>query len=142
MTQKTSVETYKKILASGLISKRRREILNILWEHISLTGNQISKIHKELYNTNSFSENIKNRITELEQMGVISVVGIVKCPITKNNVNLYSLTGNMPVKLKVKKTKKQKINELKKEIVMIGRLLQEGQAKENLRKIYLELDNI
>ena len=61
MQQKTSLDVYKKILASGLISKRRKEIVEILWEHTALTGNQISKIHKERHNTNSFSENVKNR---------------------------------------------------------------------------------
>lgn len=142
MQQKTSLDVYKKILASGLISKRRREIVEILWENVALTGNQISKIHKERHNTNSFSENVKNRITELEQMGVITVVGIVSCPLTKNQVNLYALSGNLPVKLQVKETKKQKIDNIKKTIVDIGKMLPEGKAKDLLRSVYFDLEKV
>jgi DNA-binding Lrp family transcriptional regulator len=142
MTQKTSLDVYKRIIASGLISKRRKEIVEILWEHTALTGNQISKIHKEKHNTNSFSENVKNRITELEQMGVISIVGIVACPLTKNQVNLYALSGNLPVKLEVKQTKKQKVDNIKKQIVEIGKMLPDGEAKNLLRSVYWDLEKI
>ena len=142
MQQKTSLDVYKKILASGLISKRRKEIVEILWEHTALTGNQISKIHKERHNTNSFSENVKNRITELEQMGVLYVVGIVSCPLTKNQVNLYALSGNLPIKLQVKETKKQKIDNIKRTIVEIGKMLPECQAKDLLRLVHFDLEKV
>lgn len=99
----TSVAVYKEINESGLLSKRRLEVYNILATFGEMTSGEVfSKIMKER-DMNGISQS-RARFTELRQMGVIEEVGTKKCRVTGHNVILWGITNQLPKKL----TKKSK----------------------------------
>jgi serine protease inhibitor len=148
--KQTSAETYYEIKHSGLLSNKRLQVYEILYEMGNLTGSQVSRIHRQKYPTNSMSEVVRNRITELVQMGVVEELGIVKDPFNGRDVTLYGTTDNLPKDLEIKKTRKQ----LHAEMVERKKLAMEHLviwAKGNnfpeqtligLRKIYNQINSI
>lgn len=109
--RETSIAVYHQIKNEGLLSAKRLQVYEILLEYGALTGSQVAQIYKSKYPSNNHSETIRNRITELVEMKVLEEIGIVNCPFSGRNVIQFGLTNNLPKKLTVKKTKKQKINE-------------------------------
>lgn len=97
--RETSLEAYRAIQDNEWVSKKRREVYNVLYHHGPLTGAQIS----QRSGRSSVSETVRNRLTELRNMGVVKEVDVVPCPITGRNVILWDVTKNMPTKLEVKK---------------------------------------
>jgi hypothetical protein len=148
--KQTSAETYYEIKNSGLLSTKRLQVYEILFEMGNLTGSQVSKIHRQKHPTNSMSEVVRNRLTELVQMGVVEELGIVKDPYNGREVTLYGTTNNLPKDLEIKKTRKQ----LHAEMVERKKLAMEHLviwAKGNnfpeqtligLRKIYNQINSI
>lgn len=142
MIQKTSIETYYSIKNSGLLSDKRLKVFDIFWEHPDgLTGTQVANIFKNKHPSAEHSETIRNRITELRDMGVISEVGVVECEFTNRKVMKFAITNNMPVPLTKKETLNEKIDSVLESIAMFGKTLNEVD-KIQLRKIYKQIENL
>tara|TARA_R100000541_G_scaffold13397_1_gene22359 strand:+ start:762 stop:1160 length:399 start_codon:yes stop_codon:yes gene_type:complete len=106
MTRETSIDCFNQIKLTGLVSKRRLEVLEAISKTCPCTTSEaISAI-----NTSSFG--IGSRFTELRDMNVIYEVGSRKCSVTGRNVIEWDLTGNMPVKHKKKIGKPRNINKV------------------------------
>jgi hypothetical protein len=116
MIRATSIEAYNEIKRKGLLSEKRFKVYEIFINSGDLTGSQVALIYKTKYPAKSQSETIRNRITELVQMKVLEEKGITECPVTGRKVLLFGVTDSLPTKLPVKKTRKQKKEELKLEI--------------------------
>lgn len=143
MVQITSVQTYNAICKSGLISAKRMKVFDIFYKNPQgLTGAEVSEIYRSENPTSQHSETIRNRITELFQMGVIAEVGVVVCRFSKRNVMKWSCIDSMPIKLEVKMTLKQQVKEILDDIVIFGKKLDAEENKKELRAIYHKLKNL
>lgn len=99
MIRQTSIDTYKQIKDEGLLSRRRMQVYEVLFKHGPLTGGQVAAKVKALYGQWGHSETIRNRITELRDLGTVSEIKTVACPITGRNSILWDVTKNLPKQL-------------------------------------------
>jgi len=140
MIQVTSRETYQAILESGLISEKRMKVFDIFYQNPQgLTGAEVSEIYRKNNPTSQHSETIRNRITELVQMGVLAELGAVECQFSKRSVMKWCCIDRMPIPLEKKVTRKEQIKELLKDIVQLGESLASEEDKSALRKIYWKI---
>jgi len=146
MTQQTSIATYNQIKSEGLLSKKRMLVYEIFMDYGGekgeLTGSQVSEIFKKLYPTSQHSETIRNRITELRDMGVLEERGTTSCAISKREVMKFALTDVLPIKLEKKKTHSEKIQDLLMYIEVQGKSQTDEGFKEILRKVYFGVKNL
>lgn len=143
MTQQTSITIYNQIKSEGLLSKKRMLVYEIFMDYGGeLTGSQVSEIFKKLYPTSQHSETIRNRISELRDMGVLEERGTTACPISKREVMRFALTDVLPIKLEKKKTHSEKIQDLLMYIEGQGKSQSDEGFKEILRKVYFGVKNL
>jgi len=137
MIRQTSIETYNSIKNSGLLSDKRLKVYEIFYEYPQgLTGSQVAQIYSSKYPTSQHSETIRNRITELRDMGVLNEAGIVKCEYSNRNVIKFVLNDNMPKVLEAKPTLNQSLNSILEKIEKLGTQITDETQKESLREIY------
>lgn len=98
MIRDTSRETYRNIIESGLLSERKEQVYKIVYEYGPMTGEQVSRKARELFGLNGTSESIRNRLTELRDMGVLQEKGTTMAG--SGHVIVWDITGELPVKLK------------------------------------------
>ena len=140
MIQKTSIETYHAIKNSGLISEKRLKVFDIFYLNPEgLTGAEVSEIYRKENPTSQHSETIRNRITELVQMGVLTELGVVECQFSKRNVTKWCCIDKMPIPLEKKLTRKQQIKEILDDITAFGISLKSEEEKIVLRSIYWKI---
>jgi hypothetical protein len=108
-----SMEAFNHIKKNGLLSDKRLKVYQIfVGNPAGLTGSEVSDIYKKNYPTSQHSETIRNRITELRDMGVLDEVGNVICKFTKRTVMKYRVNTNIPTKLVAKKSLNTNIEEI------------------------------
>jgi hypothetical protein len=140
MAQTTSIETYHAIKDSGLISEKRMKVFDIFYRNPNgLTGAEVSEIYRQQNPTSQHSETIRNRITELVQMGVLAEVGVVECQFSKRSVMKWRCIDRMPIPLEKKVTRKEQLKEILKDVVRLGESLESEQDKIALRSIYWKI---
>jgi hypothetical protein len=143
MVQRTSAETYYDIKNSGLLSEKRMKVFDIFYENENgLTGSQVSEIYKNKYPTSRHSETIRNRITELYQMGVLGDLGIVECPFSGRKVTKWTCLDKLPIPLKKKLTLKEKVIDILGLVNQLGQTLEKEEDKIVLRSIYWEIKRL
>lgn len=116
MIRDTSIEVYNRIKEEGLLSLRRQQVYSVLFEHGPLTGAQTAKIVKEFYGSWGHSETIRNRLTELRDLGCVKELDKKPCPINGNVVIVWDVTSKIPVETKKKESNAQKIKRLESTI--------------------------
>jgi len=140
MIQRTSIETYHAIKNSGLISEKRMKVFDIFYQHPQgLTGAEVSEIYRKENPTSQHSETIRNRITELVQMGVLAEVGVVECKFSKRSVMKWCCIDKMPIPLEKKLTRKEQIKEILDDVTALGKSLESEEDKIVLRSIYWKI---
>ena len=96
--RQTSIETYQKIMHSGLLPKRRRQVYDYLYHKGPKTA-------AEVFQALGMKTNQSGRFTELEKHGVIQQVGTKEDSITGMKVTLWDVTSNLPVPISKPKSK-------------------------------------
>lgn len=96
MMRETSASVYERIVCEGLLSKRRLQVYQVLYEHGPLTGGQLSEIVKNKFGEWGQSETVRNRLPELRNSGVVKECGTIKCPTSGNEVILWDVTDKYP----------------------------------------------
>jgi len=143
MVQRTSIETYYAIKNSGLISEKRMKVFDIFYQHPEgLTGAEVSEIYRKENPTSQHSETIRNRITELVQMGVLFELGVVECQFSKRSVTKWCCIDKMPIPLEKKLNRKEQINEILEDVTALGKSLKSEEDKIVLRTIYHKIKNL
>lgn len=133
MTRETSIEAYYAIRDSGLLSRRRFEIYEILALHGPLTANQaFQHLERNRAGKFRFDSNTRARLTELREFGVITEIGTQKCSVSGMNTILWEITGRLPVKPAKKPTKTMLIKELRIENERLRTIISGLYAKLNL----------
>ena len=143
MTQTTSIETYHAIKNSGLISEKRLKVFDIFYQNPQgLTGAEVSEIYRNANPTSQHSETIRNRITELVQMGVLAEVGVVECQFSKRSVMKWYAIDKMPISLEKKLSKKEQLKLILGDITSLGKSLSSEEDKIVLRSIYWKIKSL
>lgn len=111
MIRRTSIEAYRKIESQGLLSKRRLEVYQYVYNH----GPVIAKEAWLAIAPNSNSGVITTRFSELQRAGVLEPVGETIDERTGMIAILWDVTDQLPRKVQrvVSPTKKQLINRMR-----------------------------
>lgn len=99
MIQQTSIDAYHNIRTNGLLSKRRFEVFDQIYQRGPITLNRLIEI---LYKPGKNTSSISARLSELQRHDVIEADGTIKAS-TGNTVTLWKATGRLPKKLIRKK---------------------------------------
>lgn len=96
----TSINAYNRIKDEGLLSQRRLEVYQILYQHGPLTANEIVRKAKESHpNVNQTGFNA--RLSELKRMKVVAEVGDRHDEVSGHRCLLWDVTDGLPSKLVV-----------------------------------------
>lgn len=125
MIRQTSIEVYREIEASGILSHRRWEVYSALYKNGPLTRNEIAPF----VNIPGYHSNISARLTELREMGIVMEVGEKLCSMTGNSIILWDVTDQLPRKLR------QRINVKDIRLIcgMCGRSWQEEKLQSKIK---------
>lgn len=125
MARITSIETYRKIRDQGLLSKKRLNVYEILVENGSLTGGELASLYKHVFNDAArHSESIRNRLTELRDLGVIEEQGVRPCSISGRKSIVWAYNGKFPRRISEKQRLKKQITAAKKRLAKLERKFQ------------------
>ena len=139
-TRQTSIDCYNQIKANGLLSKKRFEIYEALCNLAPCTS---AEALSTLLSKNSAITSSRARFTELRELGVIYEKGTKRCSITGKTAIEWDLTDKLPIKEKVPVvTKKQKIDEILKDINAFLKNLSNYEDKKVLRDIYFKIESL
>lgn len=89
MIRETSIETFLQIKREGLLSKRRQEVYECLYNHGPLTAN-------EVFTRLNLPTNQSGRFTELEKLGVIKEQSVRVCRVTGRRATAWITTNGLP----------------------------------------------
>lgn len=98
-TRDTSILAYHKIKENGLLSQRRRQVYETVFNYGPMTSAEAFKI----INQNSPIKNItqsRARFTELRSMGVFKEIGQKICSVTGHTAINWDVTSQIPVEIK------------------------------------------
>lgn len=112
MTRQTSIEAFKKIRESGLLSRERFRVFATIFAMGSCTsGEAFESIVKRNQGANSRNGRVSSlsqsraRFTELRDLGVIEEIDVRPCKVTGRNCIVWQPTGNLPGQLPRRQTK-------------------------------------
>lgn len=88
MSRRTSSESYRIIQESGVLSKRRWQAYQLLFDHGPMTGNELSHLARV--------PGLWKRCSELHQMGLVVQVCERPCQITGMKAIVWDVTTNLP----------------------------------------------
>ncbi len=100
MTRRTSVDTYHKIEAEGLLSKRRWAVYSALYANGPATATAIAN-ELSCYKSPSVGANVHARLGELRAAGCVYEVGETICQHTNQTVILWDVTEALPLKVEI-----------------------------------------
>jgi hypothetical protein len=111
--RKTSAVAYHQIIESGLLKKSQLRVYQFLYDFGPTTINAVlAGLAQPGQNTGVFT----GRFSELEEMGVITIVGKTKGP-SGHTVNVWDVTPNLPAKRVKRETKSEQIRRLQAQVV-------------------------
>lgn len=102
VTRYQSIEVYRRIEAEGLLSKRRLELYQLLYEYGPCSSSELFEHYKGRYKPQfSYNANVHSRLNEMREQGaVFEVQPDYVCKIKGNHVILWDVTDKIPVKFK------------------------------------------
>lgn len=133
----TSISAYKEIRSNGLLSARRLEVYEVLFNFGPLTATEIWSNHFSAQGLQMNS--VTPRTAELKKLGVITEVGYRICTITGMNVILWDVTSSLPSKPPKRKSKDQTIRILRDTLRLSIGLLKAHSAPEDITETLTEV---
>lgn len=131
--RQTSIDTYNEIKNSGLLSKRRMEVYDVLFHHGPMTANDLVR-HNKLHHPYANQTGWNARFSELERMKAIKEVGLKKDDVSGNECIVWDVTDEIPIKLE-KSNKGELKKELIDKIIALGKIIS-PEWKQPLREIF------
>jgi len=142
MVRRTSIAAYNEIKASGLLSKRRLEIYEVLYLSGPMTANEVFRaLYKNDMGPENAASNSAARFSELRDIGVIQEIRERTCQVTGMNVIEWDVTDQLPIKRIQKVSRKAMKKKLLEKIAGVGGMIDE-KWKKPLREIYLMVKEI
>lgn len=103
MIRQTSINSFNKIKSEGLLSIRRWQVYDILYNHGPATGNELLIHFRKKYGTlYGNSPVVTSRLGELRDLGVAQELGTKICTITGQTVINWDVTDSLPKTIKSK----------------------------------------
>ena len=97
--RRTSIEAYNRIKEDGLLSERRWQVYDILYEHGPATGNELLIHFRAKFGTlYGNSPVVTSRLGELRDLGVAYEVRERDCEVTTFQAAEWDVTENLPIK--------------------------------------------
>ena len=107
--RQTSLTAYKQIQATGLLSKRRIQVLECMVDVAPCTAQELERI----FNSKFSLRGSWKQLSHLRDQGVLYEVKTRTCNITGRQAIEWDFTGNLPIPVKKKKrTKPHNINKV------------------------------
>ncbi|NJL25037.1 MAG: hypothetical protein HC902_07595 [Calothrix sp. SM1_5_4] len=97
-TRQTSINAFRQIEADGLLSRRRFEVYEMLYQYGPMTLSQLTNAAYKKLGHAFNSGNFGTRLSELRSVGVAQELGTTKCPITGREVILWDVTDALPAR--------------------------------------------
>jgi len=142
MVRWTSKKAYKEIKESGLLSKRRMELYEIIYQNGPLTATEAASLLKTAGRMGRV-HNACARIGELKAMSVVKEIGHRESSISGKTSILWATTSNLPVKTGKRKKLEEKVNTAKERYLKLKRKLDEYDLlkcqEKNKRQIEMDL---
>lgn len=113
MSRETSIAAWREIKANGLLSLRRWQVYNALFQWGPLTAQGVYEVlvEQEKLSTRRNQFNVTSRLSELVKIGVARELDTVTCPRSGMQVMRWEVTDKLPRKMpKEKRTKCQHCN--------------------------------
>jgi len=109
----TSIDAYKKVVDSGLLSKKLIQAFTIIYRFGPITSREANAFYVSAYKAENNLNQFRALLTHLQNMDVIQTIEKVQCPISKMTVYNFDITGRLPVKEPKVSLKDKKTNLLK-----------------------------
>lgn len=120
MIRQTSIKAYEQIESEGLLSKRRFEVYQVLFEYGPMTYSEVV-LHFRSRKNFATSSTYQARLSELRDFGVVQELGKTQCPVTKREVILWDVTASLPKRNRVDRYK-EITNKIKRHKAVIAKL--------------------
>lgn len=137
--RETSLEAYRDIIQSGLISEKRLDVFKAVIVYGPGTSAEI--IQAANIDGNSIVSQARARLNELREMGVIEEAGERKCKQTNRKAIVWRVTGNYPTKYEIPETKKERKEKALNMILTLSKRMPKSHIEE-LRAIYRKVKEI
>lgn len=96
MIRSTSKKAYKEINESGWVSRKARQVYNKFYESGPMTS---AECYNAIPNRGTDQRgNIRARVNELFNMGLLKEIGKRRCSITAKTVIVWDVTNKLPTK--------------------------------------------
>lgn len=112
--RRTSIDAYNKIKAEGLLSQRRWQVYEILFQHGPLTAGEIFE-----HGLGIVKGSVCARLTELREMGIVYEYGEKKWSSTGHVGILWDVNDRLPEQYRRGRTKDSIIKELINELIVV-----------------------
>jgi hypothetical protein len=116
--RQTSIDAYNAIKENGLLSDRRFEVYDVLYQHGPLTQLQLASI----YFPKTQPRNVQPRVSELVALGVVCWVGNTLDTSTHQTNMLWDVTDKLPLVPMKSETRAHKILRLESENAELRRI--------------------
>lgn len=120
----TSLEAYNAIKERKLLSAKRFEVYECLYQHGPLTAHEVVALGRKanpLANQTSWNA----RLSELEALGVVRTVGEKLNPVSNVSNLLWDVTDKLPSKFVKPESAAQKVKRLEAEVIRLTAALYE-----------------
>jgi hypothetical protein len=108
MVRGTSIEAYNHIKEKGLLTGMRMAVYDAIYKSGECTSGEAFANYLSDNDKSGFITQSRARFTELREMGVVYEKYERPCKITGRTAIVWALTGDLPIPLAKKITKKQK----------------------------------
>jgi hypothetical protein len=97
-SRRASIDVYHRIEAEGLLSKRRKEVYDLLYKYGPCSCSELFEKFKLTYHPAfHYNHNVHSRLNELEEQGAVyRVTDQYECRVKKNLVHLWDVTDETP----------------------------------------------
>jgi len=100
MIRDTSIEAFHKIKDEGLLSEKRWQVYEVLFQYGPLTGNELLiHLRKKYQGMLGNAPSVVSRLGELRDMGSVREIGKKICSVTGMTVINWDVTAKLPIKL-------------------------------------------
>lgn len=127
----TSRDVFQKIKDGGMLSKMRLVAYEIVWLYGPVTGAEIDAINQG--DGGRRRGHLHKRLSELERMGLVRVIGRQKCRVTGHDAEAWASTDRLPAIDPVQK--KWARSELLQLLQSADEFLGDGSPPESIRML-------
>lgn len=125
MVRQTSIQAFREIRDSGVLSRQRWRVYRTLYRCGPATA---SEVYFKMNLGQTLQASIPSRLNELHKMGCVDEITKRKCSYTGKTCIVWDVNGKLPIPYKSPPTKTQIIKELRKKNRKLKRIIKKLQS--------------